>query len=91
MKPVLIVTLLLTATQPVWADDEFPLLPAGEGRDVLVRVCSKCHSPEKVTLRPRDADGWNALIDKMANNGARGTGEEYDTIIKYLTTAFAVK
>ena len=30
---------------PVLADD-FKELPAGPGRDVAVRVCAQCHSPE---------------------------------------------
>jgi len=75
---------------PALADD-FKLLPEGPGRDVTVRVCAQCHSPEIAAQQSLDAAGWKALVDQMANNGANGTDAEFDTITKYLTVAFPAK
>jgi mono/diheme cytochrome c family protein len=72
---------------PALADD-YPSLPAGAGRDVAVRVCSQCHSPEVVAHQNLDAQGWKDLVNQMANNGANGTDADFDTISKYLTAAF---
>jgi len=35
-----------------------------------------------------DKDGWKALVDQMANNGANATSAEFDTITNYLATVF---
>ena len=68
--------------------DDYASLPAGAGRDVTVRVCAQCHSPEVVAHQNLDAQGWKDLVNQMANNGANGTDADFDTISKYLTTAF---
>jgi mono/diheme cytochrome c family protein len=71
--------------------DEYKALPDGPGRDVAVRVCSQCHSPEIAAHQNLDAQGWKDLVNQMANNGANGTDAEFDTISKYLATSFPAK
>jgi competence protein ComEA len=83
--------LLGLAATPVMADDDFKSLPAGQGRDVMVRVCSQCHSPEIAAQQNLDAQGWKDLVNQMANNGANATDTEFDTITKYLTASFPAK
>ncbi len=91
MKLVLVSALsLMTMAVPALADD-FKLLPEGPGRDVTVRVCAQCHSPEIVAQQSMDAAGWKALVDQMANNGANATDAEFDTIAKYLAASFPPK
>ena len=68
--------------------DDFKSLPEGPGRDVMVRVCAQCHSPEIAAQQKLDAQGWKDLVNQMANNGANATDAEFDTIAKYLATAF---
>lgn len=70
------------------AQGDYPSLPPGPGRDVMVRVCSQCHSPEIVANQRMDHDGWKALVDQMANNGANATNQEFDTVTTYLATVF---
>ena len=77
-------------TGPALADD-YKSLPEGPGRDVMVRVCAQCHSPEVAAQQSLDAPGWKALVDQMANNGAQASDAEFDTITKYLTAAFPPK
>ncbi|HEX4635826.1 MAG TPA: hypothetical protein VH189_06565 [Rhizomicrobium sp.] len=79
--------LLSLGAMPALADD-YKSLPDGQGRDVMVRVCSQCHSPEIAAQQKLDAQGWKDLVNQMANNGANATDAEFDTISKYLTTAF---
>ena len=91
MKLVLVSALsLMTMAAPALADD-FKLLPEGPGRDVTVRVCAQCHSPEISAQQSMDAAGWKALVDQMANNGANATDAEFDTISKYLAASFPPK
>jgi competence protein ComEA len=73
------------------ADDDYKDLPPGAGRDVMVRVCSQCHSPEIAAHQNLDAQGWKDLVNQMANNGANATDAEFDTITQYLTATFPAK
>ena len=66
--------LLSLSAAPVLADD-FKALPEGPGRDVMVRVCAQCHSPEIVATQSLDPDGWKALVDQMAARWAATDGD----------------
>ena len=90
MRVLAVAVLLGLAATPALADD-YPSLPAGPGRDVMVRVCSQCHSPEIAAQQNLDAQGWKDLVNQMANNGAQATDAEFDTISKYLTATFPQK
>ena len=68
--------------------DEHPALPAGAGRDLMIRVCSQCHSPDVAADQVLDAAGWKTLVDQMAAKGATATNAELDDIVAYLTNAF---
>jgi mono/diheme cytochrome c family protein len=87
VRKISLIGIMLLVPVAAWADD-YPSLPAGPGRDVMVRVCSQCHSPEIASNQRMDHDGWKALVDQMANNGANATDAEFNTITKYLETVF---
>ena len=83
-----------TAAKPVAAAAKpagkvlYAMLPAGAGRDVMIRICSQCHTPERAAMQRRDLDGWNDLIGEMQNNGAMASDEEFDQIAAYLAKSF---
>jgi competence protein ComEA len=68
--------------------DQYPTLPPGEGRDVMIRVCSHCHSPESAAGEAYDEAQWKEVVDEMAGKGAEASQDEFDTIVKYLAKAF---
>jgi quinoprotein glucose dehydrogenase len=68
--------------------DAYALLPAGEGRELVVRVCSQCHSPESASGQALDARGWRTLVDDMAAKGAQASDAELERIVTYLAGAF---
>lgn len=70
------------------AADDHPSLPAGQGREAMIRVCSQCHEPEKVVDQQFDRAGWKDVVDQMAGKGATATEAEFEEIVRYLTTAF---
>src|SRR5437016_4656242 len=89
------VALVLTASLTAGAqqqapapNDEHPKLPAGDGRELTIRVCSTCHEVEKVTEEQLDLDGWKMVVDQMASMGADATEEQLDQIVRYLAKAF---
>jgi cytochrome c553 len=66
-------------------------LPPGEGREAVMRVCSKCHDPSNAATEDLDAAGWKDLVDQMAANGAQGSDADFVAIAAYLTKAFPPK
>lgn len=69
----------------------FPVLPAGAGRDTMIRVCASCHAPEVVAQQRLTPSGWKELVETMANNGAVATDAQLVEITAYLSTAFPEK
>jgi competence protein ComEA len=65
-----------------------PELPEGPGKEVLLRVCSTCHSPDNVIANGQDRAGWEAEITKMAGFGAQGSDEDFTAILDYLVKNF---
>jgi competence protein ComEA len=90
VRVFLIAAVLASLAAPALADD-YKALPDGPGRDVTVRVCAQCHSPEIAAQQRLDAQGWKDLVNQMANNGANASDAEFDTIAKYLTASFPPK
>jgi len=70
------------------AHPQYPELPEGAGKDTLVRVCSKCHSPDNVIANGQDRAGWEATISKMAGFGAVASDDEFTQILDYLVKYF---
>jgi competence protein ComEA len=67
---------------------QYDELPAGAGKATLVRVCSKCHSPDNVIANGQDRAGWENTITKMAGFGAEASDEEFTQILDYLVKNF---
>ncbi len=80
--------LTAAAQTPSEPADKHERLPAGQGRELTIRVCSQCHDPEVVADQQLDSAGWKNLVDQMASKGADATDAELAEIINYLATAF---
>lgn len=63
-----------------------PELPAGEGRDATVAMCSVCHSLRYITMQPPlPAGTWRATVRKMIDvHGAPIPEDVAQRITKYL-------
>jgi competence protein ComEA len=66
-------------------------LPAGDGRDLVIKTCSKCHTPDIVADQTLDTQGWKELVDQMAGNGAQGSDDDFAKISDYLAKSFPAK
>ncbi len=73
---------------PPPSHQQYPELPAGPGKDTLIRVCGKCHSPDNVIASGQDRTGWENTITKMAGFGAVATDDEFSEILEYLVKNF---
>lgn len=66
-------------------------LPDTPGRAAVVRVCGRCHSPERAATMHQSRSGWEDTIVKMVKLGAEGSDEEFDAILNYLSHHFATE
>jgi glucose dehydrogenase len=81
---------VISANRPV-ADNSATRapLPEAAGKDVVVRVCTKCHGYAVLTALRMDRSGWDAEVSSMVDRGATGTKEELRTVVDYLSKHFA--
>ncbi len=63
-------------------------LPEGEGREIVERVCTACHSAERIVRERLDIEEWEMLVAAMEDEGAEIDNEEYDVLLDYLVKNF---
>lgn len=68
--------------------DTHPEFPPGHGRETVLSLCSRCHSPNIILANGQTREGWEATITKMVSLGATGTDEDFTDIADYLTANF---
>lgn len=76
--------LCLAVVGPVLAQAPDDLLPAGPGKDVVLRVCTACHDATQFAYARHTPDEWDNEIAKMQSAGAEMTAEEQVAISAYL-------
>jgi len=65
-----------------------PEFPEGPGRDAVMQLCVRCHSPNIILASGKDRLGWEDTITKMVRLGATGDDEDFSDIADYLTAHF---
>lgn len=55
-----------------------------DGKTLLEQRCTGCHSLEKAQSGQRDLAGWQAVVDKMIQKGARLNEDEAKVLAEYL-------
>jgi len=66
-------------------------LPDGPGKAVTERMCKPCHGLDNVVRARRTEDKWAEVVDDMVSRGAKGTDDDIDQVIKYLSVHFGPK
>ena len=63
-------------------------LPEGEGKKLVVKLCTDCHGVEQIVAKKRTKEEWDAVISDMVQKGATGKDDEFDAIVAYLVKNF---
>jgi competence ComEA-like helix-hairpin-helix protein len=63
-------------------------LPDGKGKDAFLRMCSNCHSLDRVTSVKNTKKQWTYVVDDMVSRGAEGSDEDVSAVIGYVTRNF---
>ena len=60
-------------------------LPEGKDKQVLMKVCNKCHGLETFSKSRMSRDEWKLVVNDMVQRGATGSPEEIQTVLDYLS------
>jgi hypothetical protein len=72
---------------PARAED-LKAYPDGPGKDVFIRVCTRCHEAANSTKLRLTKRQWQGKVYAQADRGAEASGEELDQIVDYLARNF---
>jgi cytochrome c5 len=71
----------------VHAQGRAPELPPGEGREVVQKVCTACHSLVPVMMKRDGENGWRHTVARMVlQRQAQLLPDEFETVVRYLST-----
>ena len=70
------------------AGDDARLLPEGNGKDLVIRICLECHGTGHFRQFRLDQEGWSEQITDMVERGAKGTEAEMTAVAGYLEKNF---
>ena len=73
---------------PPGATETYDRLPAGVGRDVLIKACITCHDPQRAASVRLTLEGWEGVVADMAKRGMVATDDEKAAIVDYLAANF---
>jgi mono/diheme cytochrome c family protein len=63
-------------------------LPPGEGREIVQRVCTQCHTLTPVLMKTDGEGGWRHTVTRMVlQRQAQLLPAEFETVVKYLATS----
>jgi mono/diheme cytochrome c family protein len=82
-KKFLALSVLLLATTSALAQDT---LPPGPGMEETVQACTACHSVGTFSNLRRPGPVWEVTLLNMIGWGAQLGGDQFDTVLEYLTT-----
>lgn len=81
-----IVTLRPHPKRQYWADQ----MPAGEGREIIIKKCQGCHDSQRTIAFARPKERWQELIESMIERGSPVTAEELPVMVDYFTKYFGL-
>ena len=72
-----------------WAGaDDLKRLPDVPGKEIVVRVCTKCHGPGNIAKMRLNRDDWDDQVADMVERGAKATPGELAAVVDYLAANF---
>jgi hypothetical protein len=63
-------------------------LPEGEGRAIMLNICTLCHDLQRVRSHRSSIEGWKELLDAMIFEGAPLSDDAIPVLLTYLARNF---
>lgn len=70
------------------AQDNATQLPDDKEKELVVKMCSTCHTIERAVKTRYTRKFWGSTVDDMVSRGAEGTEEDAESVISYLARYF---
>ncbi|MBI4455898.1 MAG: Dabb family protein [Acidobacteria bacterium] len=70
-------------------DDLSSKLPAGEGKEHVMTLCTSCHGLESVVSQRKSPEDWEATVGSMRSRISAGMEQEAEIISRYLVANFS--
>jgi mono/diheme cytochrome c family protein len=74
--------------KPISSTTVAAALPDGEGKAIVLSVCTKCHGPTNFSTLRMSRTGWEDEVEDMKDKGAIGTDDDFKRIVDYLAKNF---
>jgi mono/diheme cytochrome c family protein len=65
-----------------------PTQDIAKGKALVESRCSTCHGLAQVQAKRLDPVGWQALVQRMVNNGAQLTPDQQQLVVEYLSQTY---
>ena len=65
-----------------------PALPDGEGKEVVAKMCTRCHGTTVFSRMRMSRIGWEDEVVSMIEKGATGTEDEIHIVVDYMVKHF---
>jgi cytochrome c5 len=65
-----------------------PPLPEGEGKEVVAKMCTRCHGTTVFAKMRMSRIGWEDEVVSMIEKGATGTEDEIRIVVDYMVKHF---
>ncbi|TAK16865.1 MAG: hypothetical protein EPO35_04470 [Acidobacteria bacterium] len=87
---VLTLAVSVRGAAPAPAATQLPpiVLPEGDARDLVKRLCEECHSLQSLVARRRLPSEWREVLDKMYSQGMAATDDEDAKVVIYINANF---
>src|ERR1700732_4133300 len=66
-------------------------LPEGKGKEIVQRVCTLCHTLDRVVDAELSQKEWQSMVSIMVNAGAPLPKDQFSVVVDYLSRNFSDK
>ena len=66
-------------------------VPDGQGKQILLNICTMCHDLGRIRLGRRSAEEWEETLVSMLNEGAPLSEQDFPVIHAYLSKNFGIE
>jgi quinoprotein glucose dehydrogenase len=66
-------------------------LPDAPGKEIVVKMCAKCHGTAVFTRLRMSRAGWQGEVESMIARGAEGTAAEVQSVVDYLSAHYGAR
>jgi cytochrome c5 len=88
MRVIFLLALAGSLAVALTGDEEAKALPAGAGKELVVKICLDCHGAGHFRGQRLSQDDWSDKVYDMIDRGAKASDDEVTAVLAYLVKNF---